>query len=183
MSGNVAAHQGFSKPFDALEELVKQLISDPGLWDAKVFRDSIHSFMPILREHLTEELTTLDAAELKKYITPKEFEEYEEKFTKEIRKNVSFMKPIQAMYVNGDSVNGECSRSYVFHHNPLCLSEYFPELMTTDGAQLYHCLPIPDGDWNDIYEKRAISMAMMHNAGKFNPGRSNLSHFSATLLK
>ncbi|KAG8895714.1 hypothetical protein FRC01_012230, partial [Tulasnella sp. 417] len=107
MSGNVAAHEAFSKPFNAMEELVKQLISDPGLWDAKVFRESIHSFMPILTEHLAEELTTLDAEELRKYITPKDFEEYEEKFMEDIKKTVSFVKPLQVLYVNGDSVNEE----------------------------------------------------------------------------
>ncbi|KAG8917187.1 hypothetical protein FRC00_013935 [Tulasnella sp. 408] len=106
MSENVAGHEAFSKPFEAFEELVEKLISNPELWDAKVFRDSIYSFMPVLREHLAQELTTLDAAELRKYITPNDFVEYEKKFLDEMKKTVSFSKNFQAVFVNGDSVNG-----------------------------------------------------------------------------
>ncbi|KAG9043963.1 hypothetical protein FS837_008939 [Tulasnella sp. UAMH 9824] len=106
MSENVAAHEAFGKPFEVFEELVKKLISNPELWDAKVFRDTIHSFMPVLREHLAQELTTLDAAELRKYITEKEFEEFDKKFLNEIKKDVSLSRTFQAVYVNGDSVNG-----------------------------------------------------------------------------
>ncbi|KIO34518.1 hypothetical protein M407DRAFT_3228 [Tulasnella calospora MUT 4182] len=107
MSANVAAHEAFSKPFETFEELVKKLISNPELWDAKVFRDSVHSFMPVLREHLAEELTTLDAAELRKYITLKDFEQHEKEFMEEIKKTISFSKGPQVAYVNGDSVNGD----------------------------------------------------------------------------
>ncbi|KAG9043962.1 hypothetical protein FS837_008938 [Tulasnella sp. UAMH 9824] len=107
MSGNVAAHEAFSKPFELFEELVKKLISNPEQWDPKVFRDGIHGFMPVLREHLAEELTTLDAAELRKYLTPKDFEDFEKKFLEEINKTVALSTPLQVLYVNGDSVNGE----------------------------------------------------------------------------
>lgn len=107
MSGNVAAHEAFSKPFEAFEELLKKFISDPSLWDVRVFRESIHNFMPVLREHLSEELTTLDAIELRKYLTPKDFEEFDKKFMEEIKKTLSFSRGPQIVFVNGDSVNGD----------------------------------------------------------------------------
>lgn len=107
MAGNVAAHEAFSKPFEAFEELVKRFLSDLQLWDVKVFRESIHSFMPVLREHLAEEITTLNAAELRKYITLQDFQEHEKKFLEEIKKTLNFSKGPQVVYVNGDSVNGD----------------------------------------------------------------------------
>ncbi|KAG8927460.1 hypothetical protein FRC01_007472 [Tulasnella sp. 417] len=39
--------------------------------------------------------------------------------------------------------------------------------MTTAAGQeveMYYCIPIPDGDWRDIFETQAIKMALLHNA-------------------
>ncbi|KAG9006948.1 hypothetical protein FRB90_009590 [Tulasnella sp. 427] len=107
MSGNVAGHEAFYKPFGAFEELVEELISHPELWDAEKLRASIHAFMPVLREHLEEEITTLDAAELRKHVTKKDWEEWEKMFMDDHKKNMSFVKGGQLPFINGDSINGD----------------------------------------------------------------------------
>lgn len=43
------------------------------------------------------------------------------------------------------------------------LFDHLVEPMTSENIQLYHCLPIPDGDWKDVFENQAIAMAMIHN--------------------
>ncbi|KAG8902888.1 hypothetical protein FRC00_000495, partial [Tulasnella sp. 408] len=30
-------------------------------------------------------------------------------------------------------------------------------------VEMYHCIPIPDGDWRDIFDTQAIKMALLHN--------------------
>ncbi|KIO34542.1 hypothetical protein M407DRAFT_16517 [Tulasnella calospora MUT 4182] len=56
-------------------------------------------------------------------------------------------------------------------------------------VEMYYCIPIPDGDWRDIFDTQAIKMALLHNAiirgfnsllyysGKVQPGTKQLNSF------
>ncbi|KAG8953243.1 hypothetical protein FRC04_002653 [Tulasnella sp. 424] len=64
-------------------------------------------------------------------------------------------------------------------------------MTTADQPQveMYHCIPIPDGDWRDIFDTQAIKMALLHNAiirgfnsllyysGEVQPGTKQLNSF------
>lgn len=39
------------------------------------------------------------------------------------------------------------------------------------AVQMYHCLPIPEGDWRDIFDTQAIRMALLHNGEQSNTGQ------------
>lgn len=106
MAGMVAAHEALDKPLAAFEDLVQKTMIKPHEWDLDLFRNLIYRFMPILREHLKDELKALDADELRKHFSVQDFKEYEKRFFKETARSVVPSRGPQLVFVNGDSVNG-----------------------------------------------------------------------------
>ncbi|KAG9043964.1 hypothetical protein FS837_008940 [Tulasnella sp. UAMH 9824] len=106
MAGMVAAHEALNKPLATFEDLVEAMIIKPHEWDLNLFRNSIYRFMPILREHLKDELKILDASELRKHFSEQDFKEYEKRFIKETIRSVVPSRGPQLVLVNGDSVHG-----------------------------------------------------------------------------
>lgn len=106
MAGMVAAHEALVKPLAAFEDLVQKMIIKPHEWDLDLFRNSIYRFMPILREHLKDELKIVDATELRKHFTEQDFKEYEKRFIKDAIKSFVPSRGPQLVFVNGDFVNG-----------------------------------------------------------------------------
>ncbi|KAG8895678.1 hypothetical protein FRC00_007139, partial [Tulasnella sp. 408] len=106
MAGMVAAHEALNKPLATFEDLVQKMMVKPHEWDLDLFRNSIYRFMPLLREHLKDELKALDADELRKHFSEQDFKEYEKRFIKETTRSVVPSRGPQLVFVNGDSVNG-----------------------------------------------------------------------------
>ncbi|KAG8974177.1 hypothetical protein FRC05_007753 [Tulasnella sp. 425] len=107
MAGSVAAHEAFGKPLAELEDFVQNIMIKPHEWDLDLFRKLIHRFMPMLREHLKDEVNRLDGGELREYFTEQDFKDYEKRFVKETTKSVALSRGPQLMFVNGDCVHGE----------------------------------------------------------------------------
>ncbi|KAG9006949.1 hypothetical protein FRB90_009591 [Tulasnella sp. 427] len=106
MAGNVVGHEAIRKPLAVLEDYVGKLLSKPHEWDPELFSEQIHRFMPILREHLKDEIETLNAAELRSYFTEQDFKDVEKKLHKETTKTMNMSRGPQLVFVNGDGVNG-----------------------------------------------------------------------------
>lgn len=103
MSDNVNGHEAFKAPFAAFENLHSKLRSGEAQWDLAAFRKAIYDFMPVLREHLEEEIDTFRPWQLKGKFTAEELLTFEAEMDKHVMAQLSLAKDPQCMFINGDS--------------------------------------------------------------------------------
>ncbi|KAG9043971.1 hypothetical protein FS837_008947 [Tulasnella sp. UAMH 9824] len=105
MSDNVDGHESFKAPFAAFEDLYNKLRSGETQWDLAAFRKAIYDFIPVLREHLEEEIDTFRPWQLKGKFTAEELLGFEAEMEKHVMAQVSLVKDPQYQFINGDSAS------------------------------------------------------------------------------
>ncbi|KAG9018642.1 hypothetical protein FRB90_011067 [Tulasnella sp. 427] len=103
MGDNVDGHEAFKGPFHKFEVLVTKLRSGEAQWDLATFRQAIYDFLPVLREHLGEEIDTLRPWQLRGKFTAEDLLGFEAAMEKHIMATASLVKDPQLQFVNGDS--------------------------------------------------------------------------------
>lgn len=106
MADNIVGHDSFKAPFAEFEQLIADLRAKEKTWDPEVFRQAAYAFIPVLREHLVDEIDTFRPYQLKGSFSKEELDEFERDMTAWLMARSSPEKSPPFLFVNGDAVNG-----------------------------------------------------------------------------
>ncbi|KAH8831596.1 hypothetical protein DL96DRAFT_1706022 [Flagelloscypha sp. PMI_526] len=105
MNENIAGHEAFHTSFDAFTALCDRVAAHPSKWDASTFIASVKSFSEPLTKHLAEEITTLDAATLRKSMTVADLEHCNRELEKKVKSEMS-LSEFPLGITNFDNISG-----------------------------------------------------------------------------
>ncbi|KAG8981201.1 hypothetical protein FRC05_004102 [Tulasnella sp. 425] len=103
MADNIVGHESFKAP---VAEFIASLRAKEKTWDPEVFRQAAYAFIPVLREHLVDEIDTFRPHQLKGYFTKEELDEFERDMTAWLMARSSPENRLPFYIANGDAVNG-----------------------------------------------------------------------------
>ncbi|KAG8936332.1 hypothetical protein FRC02_002925 [Tulasnella sp. 418] len=106
MSGNVQGHRAFDSYFEAWCELRKGFEEGKRPWSPPEFVAAVRAFADPLRDHLQEEIDTLNADVLRSKFTRDELQELDETAEKKILSKLDPVWHPGFIFVNGDAVTG-----------------------------------------------------------------------------
>lgn len=105
MEHNIEGHEHFKAPFAIFESLVGEFKSGAKSWDAKAFQQAVYGFMPVLREHLVDEIETLRPHLLREHFKEAELQDIEEATKKWTLARSAPDRSPQFFFANGDAVH------------------------------------------------------------------------------
>ncbi|KAF8732650.1 hypothetical protein AX14_004095 [Amanita brunnescens Koide BX004] len=94
MHVNVEQHEQFLPGVEKLEQYLKDVQEGKEKYDGKYIVDTIESFGDVMVQHMTEELTTLDADRMRANFTEKELRQFESDFMKAALTELDFYKDL-----------------------------------------------------------------------------------------
>ncbi|KAG8945050.1 hypothetical protein FRC04_001211 [Tulasnella sp. 424] len=106
MADNIVGHDSFKAPVAEFEQLIASLRAKETTWDPEVFRQAAYAFIPVLREHLVDEIDTFRPYQLKGHFTKEELDEFERDMTAWLMAKSSPENRLPLLIANGDAVNG-----------------------------------------------------------------------------
>ncbi|KIO34522.1 hypothetical protein M407DRAFT_16500 [Tulasnella calospora MUT 4182] len=105
MAHNIEGHEHFKAPFAIFENLVEEFKNGTKAWEAEGFQQAIYGFMPVLREHLVDEIETIRPQKLREHFNEAELQDIEEATKKWTLARSSPDKSPQFFFANGDAVH------------------------------------------------------------------------------
>jgi len=106
MDSGIAAHRSFESASAVFQQLVHSLQGGQVQFSVSSFRDSIHAFLPNLRDNFEHEVEVLDPEKLRKYFTVEELNAFEKRFEAAEMARVVLSIDLPLVLINGDGTNG-----------------------------------------------------------------------------
>lgn len=137
MSSNASQHLAFQQPFLTFRALVTSMRAKQVPYSATDIYDGVQAFIPILHEHLRDEIGTLKADRLRKYVQEKDLIAMEKAMEAKIKENLSMILDPPLVFVNGDGKHGawyviltvcRTRRPSLNSYSPLLTMTRFPEV-------------------------------------------------------
>lgn len=106
MGSNLAGHDVFHDPFEKFTELCNKFQATSSSWNSETFIEAIHTFAPLLIQHLQDEIPTLDAKLLRKAMNLQDLEHINHRLEEIIKAETSLTENFPLAIVNNEEASG-----------------------------------------------------------------------------
>lgn len=106
MTHNVAQHHTFQNALIAFEDLISVMREGKKPFSADEVCDGVNAFMPVLYEHLGDEIGTLNSENMRRHMSKEDLVAFEKTLAADLSQGVSMVRDPPMIIVNGDGKDG-----------------------------------------------------------------------------